>query len=196
MAQRHRALPTWMSKKEEKVKENEPLKSKRKRKTARAVFYCMNEQELVEAAVSYFTNGACDDGALPTDQKVEDKEVDTTVKMRKSPAILKTTVKPVIIEESSDSGDALDSTYVSETDMDITEVETLPYTKGEQHQGAEGQRSGPVQDHSIPVNVELDTEEKEKHSQVLAEVAEEDEEEEEDEDDDDALRLVRDIFFT
>ena len=131
----------------------------------------------------------------PCHTQVEDKEVDTTVKMRKSPAILKTTVKPVIIEESSDSGDALDSTYVSETDMDITEVETLPYTKGEQHQGAEGQRSGPVQDHSIHVNVELDAEEKEKHSQVLAEVAEEDEEEEED-DDDDALRLVRDIFFT
>ncbi|KAK5867527.1 hypothetical protein PBY51_012005 [Eleginops maclovinus] len=189
MAERHRALPTWMSKKEEKVKEKEPLKSKRKRKTARAVFYCMNEKELVEAAVSYLTNGACHNSAFPTDQKVEDKEIDTTVKMRKSPAIIKTTVKPVILEEeSSDSGEALVSMYVSETDMDITDVETLPYTKSQQHQGPEGHRSGPVQDHSVPVNVELEAEEEEGHSQVLAEAVQEEEE--------DALRLVREIFFS
>lgn len=36
----------------------------------RAVFYCMNEKELVEAAVSYLTSGACEDVDLLTDQKV------------------------------------------------------------------------------------------------------------------------------
>lgn len=36
----------------------------------RAAFYCMNEKELVEAAVSYLTNAACADVDLLTDQKV------------------------------------------------------------------------------------------------------------------------------
>ncbi|XP_068579508.1 cell cycle regulator of non-homologous end joining [Cebidichthys violaceus] len=163
MSERHRALPSWMAKKEEKVKEKEPLKSRRKRKTARAAFYCMNEKELVEAAVTYLTNGACEDVALPADLKV-----------RENPASSKKIAKLVTVEEeSSDCGDVLETTYVSETDMDITEVETVPYTN----------RSGPEQDRGGLVKVGLEAEEKEEHSQVPAE-------------EDDALRLVREIFFT
>ncbi|KAF1386617.1 hypothetical protein PFLUV_G00096720 [Perca fluviatilis] len=171
MSERHRrALPPWMAKKEEKVKK-EPLKSRRKQKTTRAAFYCMNEKELVEAAVSYLTNAACADVDLLTDQKVEDKAI----------------AKPVTLEEESlDCGDAPEKTYVSETDLDITEVETVPYAKSPQHQGPGGQRSGPVQDRGGLVNVGLDAEEKEEHSQMPAEAAEED----------DAMRLVREIFFT
>lgn len=107
--------------------------------------------------------------------------------MREDPASSKTPAKQVASEEeSSDCGGARDSTYVSETDLDITEVETVPYTKSPQRQGPEGRRSGPDQDHGGPMNVGLEAEKKEEHSQMPAEAAEED----------DALRLVREIFFT
>ncbi|XP_056243454.1 uncharacterized protein si:ch211-127m7.2 [Seriola aureovittata] len=186
MSDRHRALPSWMAKKEE-VKKKEPLKSRRRRKVARAAFYCMNEKELVEAAVSYLTNGACEDVALPTDQKVEfqDKEADTTVKIREQPASSKTKAKPVTEEDSSDCSDAQDATYVSETDLDITEVETVPYTESQRHQGPEGQRSGSVQNHSGLKNIELVVEKRGECLQPPADTG-----------DDDALRLVREIFFT
>lgn len=123
---------------------------------------------------------------LPT--QAEDKAADTTVKMRESTTTSKMISKPVTFEEeSSDCGDAQDMTYVSGSDLDITEVETVPYTKSLQHQGPEGQRSGgPVQDHNCVVNVGLEVEEKEEHSQRPAEQAEED----------DGLRLVREIFFS
>lgn len=39
MTERHRSLPSWMSKKGENLKEDEPRKSRRKRKTARYVTY-------------------------------------------------------------------------------------------------------------------------------------------------------------
>ncbi|XP_037624475.1 uncharacterized protein si:ch211-127m7.2 [Sebastes umbrosus] len=184
MSERQRALPAWMEKKEkEKEKEKELLKKSRKRKTARSAFYCLNERELLEAAVSYLTRE--DEALLRTHQQVEDK---AAVKAREEPATSKTTAKLVTLEEeSSDCGDALESTYVSETDLDITEVETVPYTKSPQHQVPEGQRSGPIRDHGGLVNGGLEAEEKEEHSQMPAEAAEED---------DDALRLVREIFFT
>ncbi|TMS06064.1 hypothetical protein E3U43_005314 [Larimichthys crocea] len=70
MSERHRALPPWMAKKEKKAKGKEPLKSRRKPKTARAAFYCMNEKELVEAAASFLTSSACEDAVLRTGQKV------------------------------------------------------------------------------------------------------------------------------
>ncbi|XP_049929111.1 uncharacterized protein si:ch211-127m7.2 isoform X2 [Epinephelus moara] len=177
MSDRHRALPSWMAKKDQKVKK-EPLKSLSKQKAARAVFYCMNEKELVEAAVSYLTTGACED--------VEDKAAGTAVKMKENPAASKAIPKPVtVVEESSDFGDDLDMTYVSETDLDITEVETLPYTTSPQTEGPKGQRSGPVQDGRGLVNVGLEAEEKRERSQMPTEAAE-----------DDALRLVQEIFFT
>ncbi|XP_032380472.1 cell cycle regulator of non-homologous end joining isoform X2 [Etheostoma spectabile] len=162
-----RVLPPWMAKKEDDVKK-EPLKSRRRQKTTRAAFYCMNEKELVEAAVSYLSDAACPDVDLLTDQKVEDKAI----------------VKLVTLEEeSSDCNDAPEKTYVSETDSDIPEVETVPYTKSPQHQGPGGQRSALVQDRAGLVNVGLEAEEKEEHSQMPAE-------------EDDAMRLVREIFFT
>ncbi|XP_034735038.1 uncharacterized protein si:ch211-127m7.2 isoform X1 [Etheostoma cragini] len=184
MSERHRrVLPTWMAKKEDDVKK-EPLKSRRRQKTTRAAFYCMNEKELVEAAVSYLSNAACPDVDLLTDQKVEDKAVDTPVKIRENTATSKAIAKlGTLEEESSDCNDAPEKTYVSETDSDITEVETVPYTRSPQHQGPGGQRSASVKDHAGLVNVGLDAEVKEEHSQMQAE-------------EDDAMRLVREIFFT
>lgn len=89
-------------------------------------------------------------------------------------------------ELSSDIGDDQEATYVSESDLDITEVETLPYTRSPQNQGPEGQRSGPVQGHGSLMKAELEAEKKHERSQLPADAAEED----------DALRLVREIFFT
>lgn len=150
----------------------------------------MNERELVEAAVAYLTNTACEAVPLVTDRKAEDKAVDTTVKTKVDPAPSKTAVKPrteALEEESTDCGDAEeDMTYVSETDLDITEVQTLPYTKSPQHQDPEVQRSGRAQDNGGLINVELEAEKKEEHTHMPADAAEED----------DALRLVREIFFT
>ncbi|TKS73357.1 hypothetical protein D9C73_007435 [Collichthys lucidus] len=180
MSERHRALPPWMAKKEEKVKGKEPLKSRRKAKTARAAFYCMNEKELVEAAVSFLTSSACEDAVLRTGQKVKD----ITVKMTENPCSSKTTVKLVTLEESSDCCDAPEKTHVSETDSDITEVETVPYINSSQQQGPEGQRSGPLQEHGDLMKAGLDAEKKEKHIPVDAT------------EEDDPLRLVREIFFT
>ncbi|CAK6968973.1 uncharacterized protein si:ch211-127m7.2 [Scomber scombrus] len=189
MSERHRALPSWMSKKQETEKQKEPLKSRRKRNAARAVFYCMNEKELTEAAVSYLTNRACEDHVtLHTSQQVEDKTGDTTVKMRVKTAASKTIAEPVmeaLEEESLDCVDAQEMTYVSETDLDITEVQTVPYTEIPQHQGSEGQRSEPVQDHSGPVNAGLQAEKGETQAQTPEDAVE-----------DDSLRLVREIFFT
>ncbi|XP_071357378.1 uncharacterized protein [Trachinotus anak] len=192
MSGRHRVLPSWMAK-EEEVKEKEPLKSSRRRRVARAAFYCMNEKELLEAAASYLTSGACEDVAVLPHQKVafQKKGGDTTVKIREKPASSKTKAKPVmeaLEEESSDCSDAQEMTYVSETDLDITEVETVPYTESQQHRGLEAQRSGPVQNHSGVINVELEAEKREERSQMPSDAGEEE--------DDDALRLVREIFFT
>ncbi|XP_035801607.2 uncharacterized protein si:ch211-127m7.2 [Amphiprion ocellaris] len=172
MSEKRRALPAWMERKQEKVKE--PLKSSRKRKTARSAFYCMNEEELVEAAVSCLSCGDREDAALRTHQQVEQKPVDTIKKKRKPVISHMTAKRGNLEEESSDGGDDLDMTYVSETDLDITEVETVPYTTSPHHAGSEGQRSEPVQDH-----VDLEAEKRKEQPQ-----------------EDDALRLVREIFFT
>ncbi|XP_033181927.1 uncharacterized protein si:ch211-127m7.2 [Anabas testudineus] len=181
--QRHRVLPSWMAKKQEKEKES--LTRRRKRKVARAVFYCMNEKELVEAAVSCLSNSGCEDVTVHTDHKVGNMAGDATVEHTSS----NTNTKPVmevLEEESSDCHDALESTYVSETDLDITEVETLPYSKSPQHQAPEGQRSEPVEDHSGVTDVELEAEKTEERPKMKGDSAEEE----------DALRLVREIFFS
>lgn len=90
-------------------------------------------------------------------------------------------------EESTDSSDAQETAYVSETDLDTTELETVPYTKSPQHHGPEGQRSSLVQDHDGHLNDGLEDKRKEEHLQMPAEGEEED---------DDALQLVREIFFS
>ncbi|CAB1440993.1 unnamed protein product [Pleuronectes platessa] len=174
-----------------------PVKEKkktsiRKAKATRSVFYCMNEEELVEAAVSYLTDTACQGAALPPDHKVPllsptlkvgDKAVDANVTIRGKPASSKTKAKSVLEsleEESSDCTDAQEDTYISETDLDITDVETLPYTE---NQGFQGQRSGPVQD---PGGV-MKADKQVARSQTPADAAQQE---------DDGLQLVREIFFT
>ncbi|XP_071767600.1 uncharacterized protein LOC139921293 [Centroberyx gerrardi] len=197
MSDRHRVLPSWMATKEEKAKEKETLKTRKSRRVSRAAFYCMNEKELVEAAVSYLSNGACRDLGLLNDRQgaecvldlndsstqVEDKAADTIVSKKEKPSNSKKKTERVTetLEDFFDS-DAQETTYVSESDLDIAEVETVPYTGGPPHQRAEGQRSGPAQDHSAVVNA-VKTEER---SQTPADTA----------DEDDAFRLVREIFFT
>lgn len=173
MSERHRSLPAWMAKKEEKSQEKKPLK--RKRKAARSAFYCMNEQELVEAAVSYFTNGSCEELTLVTHQQGKQKAVDTVKKMGKS-TNSQLAANPVAAEESpSDCTEDLDMTYVSESDLDITKVETLPYTSSPQHQTSERRHSGTVED--------VEAGKTREPPQTAAE-------------DSDALRLVREIFFS
>lgn len=121
--------------------------------------------------------------------QVQDKAADTTVKTEEKPDTSRTPVKPVqeaLQEESSDCSDAGDETYVSETDLDITELETVQFTGSQQHQEPKGQRSDPVQDQAGVINAGLEAEQKQEHRQMPADAVEED----------DALRLVREIFFS
>lgn len=115
----------------------------------------------------------------PTVQE-EEQEGDPCVKTSVHPVTSASALKPVMEasgEESSGDADPGESTYVSESDLDITEVETLPYTESPQCQGHEGQRSGPVQNQRA---------EKEEQTHLAAEQ----------DNDDDPFRLVREIFFT
>lgn len=165
MSGRNRELPQWMSKKEkEKEKVTEPLKSKRKPKAARSVFYCMNEKELVEAAVSYLTS--CARGALQNEHKSWSR-----------PAEEKRTLDPVMeasCGELSDRAEAQDHSYVSESDVDLTEVETLPYAANKET-GDDNERKA---EERWDVN-------KDAVAQTPVKAQE-----------DDALQLVRQIFFT
>ncbi|XP_071370142.1 uncharacterized protein [Centroberyx affinis] len=181
MSDRHRVLPSWMATEEEKAKEKEPLKARKRRRVSRAAFYCMNEKELVEAAVSYLANGACGDKCVlnlnDSSTRVEDKTVDTIVSKKEKPSNSKKTERVTETLEDFFDSDAQETTYVSESDLDIAEVETVPYIGSPPHQQAEGQRSGPAQDHSTVVNA-VKTEER---SQTPVDTA----------DEDDAFRLGR-----
>ncbi|XP_061578025.1 uncharacterized protein si:ch211-127m7.2 isoform X1 [Cololabis saira] len=189
MSERHRALPSWMetNKKEGEVKETPHLRTQRKRKAARSAFYCMNEAELVEAAVSFLTNAGGEDAVLPTHRQ-DGNQINSTTKKKEKPAISQSKSKQlteILEEESSDCcGDDPDMTYVSETDLDITELETLPYTKSPQHTGPDGKRSGQAQNNRGLKNVDVEAEGGK--LPTPADPAAED----------DALQLVRDIFFT
>ncbi|KAJ0069701.1 hypothetical protein NL108_012325 [Boleophthalmus pectinirostris] len=169
MSEKHRALPPWMSKKDkDKDKVKEPLKSKRKPKVARSVFYCMNEKELVEAAVSYL---------LTSRTQTDPKTTAQTEQDRGDPGSKQDPAAEVSLE-SSDSGDDQDRTYVSESDMDITEAETLPYPMS-----TEGNKGREVQDcKEEGQNVNKDG---------VSQAATKDDKKE-----DDAFQLVREIFFT
>ena len=119
--------------------------------------------------------------------QVGDKAVDAIVTIREKPASSKAKAKSVfesLEEGSSDCTDAQEATYISETDLDITDVETLPVTES---QGLRGQRSGPVQDPGGLVNAELDSDKRVERSQTPADAAQQE---------DDGLQLVREIFFT
>lgn len=103
------------------------------------------------------------------------KAVDTVKKMGKS-TNSQLTANPIAAEESpSDCTEDLDMTYVSESDLDITAVETLPYTSSPQHQTSERRHSGTVED--------VEAGKTREPPQTAAE-------------DSDALRLVREIFFS
>ncbi|KAM4572293.1 uncharacterized protein PAE49_007512 [Odontesthes bonariensis] len=180
MSEKQRALPVWMGKKNVKVKEKAPLKTQRKRKAARVAFYCMNEAELVEAAVSYLTSSASGDGAFPSHQQAEEKAKDST--KNEDPVSSKMTARPENFEECDD----LETTCVSETDLDVAEMETLPFTKSPQHPGCEPQRSGAARDGCGPVNIDVKAETRKGQLHMSRGATEED----------DALRLVREIFFT
>lgn len=175
-------MPSWMAKKNVKVKERAQLKSQRKGKAARAVFYCMNEAELVETAVSYLTNGVCEHVVLPVHQQVGQKATNIAQKKEK-PVSSKLTAKPMtkILEEEPSDCDDLETTYVSETDLDITEVETLPYTKSPQHLESKGEKTEAAQDDGGLMNVKAEI-----NKETLQMPA----------DENDALQLVREIFFT
>ncbi|XP_074534284.1 uncharacterized protein LOC141796881 isoform X2 [Halichoeres trimaculatus] len=175
MSGKHRALPPWMANKEGKVTERGPLKSRRKPKNARAVFYCMNEKELVQTAVSFLTNNAAPrDVTLLIDHEtcsqIQGKAGDASRKIEENPPPSKK-LSEAVQAKPSDCSEAHEMTYVSETDIDITEVETLPYTRSPQHQGLEGQGSGQTE---------------EEHAQMPTHATEED----------DGLRILREIFFT
>ncbi|XP_028307049.1 cell cycle regulator of non-homologous end joining isoform X1 [Gouania willdenowi] len=159
MSDKHRLLPSWMTQKEKmKVKKKvnkEPLKKKEKRKTSRSVFYCMNEKELVEAALLFISESEDVMAVNPH------KEEETST----SHVLTKPAMKTFIDSSSS------------ETDLDISEVQTLPVHAGVPvndgvpvHAGVEAQRREPDQHHSGFMDHE-----------------------EEEEDD---LQLVRDIFFS
>ncbi|KAM6937441.1 uncharacterized protein FYW49_021208 [Xenentodon cancila] len=176
-----------MGKKEDKIKEKTRLRTQRKRKAVRSFFYCMNEAELVEAAVSYLTNGGREDVVLPIHRKNEDLANKPTKKKDK-PATSQSKSKQlteILEEELSDCcDDDLEMTYISETDLDITEVETLPYTKSPQHPGSDGGSPGRAQNDCGLKNIDVEAERGK--MQTPADPAAEDE----------ALQLVREIFFT
>lgn len=91
----------------------------------------------------------------------------------------------LVLEEgpSLDHSHVEDTTYVSETDLDITELETLPYASSPLQQKPVAQRSRPGQDSDDLLDVELETE---GNAQMAADA----------EEDEDGLQLVREIFFS
>ncbi|XP_013867786.1 modulator of retrovirus infection homolog isoform X2 [Austrofundulus limnaeus] len=185
MSEKQRTLPPWMAKKEVKVKEKMPLKTRRKRKAAaRATFYCMNEAELVEAAVSYLTDCFCEDVTSPVGQQFEKEAKDPSATKAKH-CISPVTAKPleeILEDESSDCSTDLETTYVSETDLDTTEVETLPYTRSLKRPESETGSGAAQDDHGLRNTDEGVVKEK----QTAEDATEED----------DAVQLVREIFFT
>lgn len=114
--------------------------------------------------------------------QAEESAADTTKKTKEECFTSEKTEKRVMEEgQSSDHSYGHDTTYVSETDMDTAELETLLYTSSPPEQKPASQTSGPVQDPNELLDVEL---EKEGNAQTKAEG------------DEDGLQLVREIFFS
>lgn len=84
--------------------------------------------------------------------------------------------------ESSDCSTDLEATYVSETDLDITEVETLPYIQGTKCPEPEPRSGAAQEDRGLRNTDEGVLREKQTPEDATEE--------------DDAIRLVREIFFT
>lgn len=90
------------------------------------------------------------------------------------------------MQESSERREAQEAAYVSETDLDVSEMKTLPYTKSPTRQEPRGQMSEALQAQAAGMNVGLEPEGRKQNSLQIAE----------DEEEEDALQLVREIFFT
>lgn len=118
-------------------------------------------------------------------KQAEDSAMDNIVKIKEKCFTSEKTEKLAMEEgQSLDRSHVEDTTCVSEPDLDVTQLETLPYASSPLQQKPVGQRSGPVQDCNDLLDVEL---EKEGNAQMAAEAEEEDE---------DGLQLVREIFFS
>lgn len=114
--------------------------------------------------------------------QAEESAADTTKKTKEECFTSEETEKQLMEEgKSSDHSHGHDTTYVSETDMDIAELETLAYTSSPLQQKPASQTSGPVQDSNELFNVEL---EKDGNAQTKAKG------------DEDGLQLVQEIFFS
>lgn len=83
-----------------------------------------------------------------------------------------------VTQESSECSEAEEAAHVSETDVDVSEMETLPYATSPTHQGPSGQTSEPLQARAASGSAGLEVDRKE------------------DEKEEDPLRLVREIFFS
>lgn len=94
------------------------------------------------------------------------------------------TAKPLAeISEDESSDRSVELEYVSESDLNVAEVETVPYATNLQPPEAE-ERPGAAQGCCGPTNTDLNVIKETKQTPEAA--AEED----------DALQLVREIFFT
>lgn len=83
-----------------------------------------------------------------------------------------------------------EAAYVSETDLDVSEMETLPYTTSPTRREPRGQRSDPAEGQGPRRNVGLEAGGKVENPQMPADAGGEKK------DEDDAFQLVREIFFT
>lgn len=110
--------------------------------------------------------------------------MDTIVRIKEKYCTSERTEELVLDEgQSLDYSHVEDTTYVSETDLDITELETLPYASSDLQQKPVVQRSRPGQDSDDLLDVEK---KKEGKAQMAADA----------EEDEDGLQLVRKIFFS
>lgn len=187
MAEKHRELPPWMTTSDERGKDklrltNLTLGKKKctstRKRVGRTVYYCLNERELVDAAVVYLTS---DDGEPFYHHQIgEDSALKTTCVKAMDTVAEKRRRAPVLdtVKQSFDSGDQ-ENIYVSETDIDQDDVATVQYTDM-----ANTDRQCP-EGHSKPVTSQQDSQIKEEPLQIPSSAAS-----------DDALRLVREIFFT
>lgn len=85
------------------------------------------------------------------------------------------------MQESSECSDAQDAAHVSETDLDVSQMETMPYTTSPASQEPGGWTSEPPHAQAASRSVGLEAERRKRAA---------------DEEEEDELQLVRDIFFS
>lgn len=116
--------------------------------------------------------------------QVEESAADTTMKQEEKFSTLEKTEKQLMEKgQSSDHSHGQDTMYVSETDVDIADLETVPYTSSPPQQKPVSHWSGPVQEYNELLIVEL---EEEGNAQTTPKRME----------DENGLQLVREIFFS